>query len=58
MFSAENSSVKNYIMIGAGIALAGTALYFLAKDGEMVKFDAKIHTVEMLRGIVHEVYVR
>jgi len=45
MFSGESSNMKNYIMIGAGIFMAGAAIYFLSQDGEMIKYDEKIHTL-------------
>ena len=35
MFS-EDSNIKHYLLIGAGFVVAGAALYFLSKDGEMV----------------------
>jgi hypothetical protein len=37
--------MKNYIMLGAGIVMAGAAIYFLSQDGDMIKYDAKIHTL-------------
>jgi len=30
MFSGESSYMKNYAMIGAGVIVAGAALYFLS----------------------------
>ena len=45
MYSGESSNVKNYIMIGAGIFMAGAAIYFLSQDGEMVKYNPDTHTL-------------
>jgi len=57
MFNSESSNMKNYVMLGAGIVMAGAAIWFLSQDGDMIKFDEKKHTLKELRHIVHEVYV-
>jgi hypothetical protein len=50
-------STNKYLLIGAACILTGTALWYLSRDNEMVKFDPKVHTLEELRKIVHELYV-
>lgn len=45
MFNSESSNMKNYIMLGAGIVMAGAAIYFLSQDGETIKYDPKTHTL-------------
>lgn len=57
MFNSESSNMKNYVMLGAGIVMAGAAIYFLSQDGDLIKYDEKEHTLNKLRDIVHEVYV-
>ena len=54
---SEDSNITRYLLIGAGFVVAGAALYFLSKDGEMVEYDKNVHTLSKLQNIVHEVYV-
>ena len=35
----------------------GAALWYLSRDNQSAKFDPKVHTVEELRKIVHEMFV-
>ena len=44
-------------MIGAGCVAAVAALWFLARDPNEIKFDAKKHTVEELRKIIKELFL-
>lgn len=45
MFNSESSNMKNYVMLGAGIVMAGAAIWFLSQDGDMIKYNPKEHTL-------------
>ena len=44
-------------MVGLGVVSLGAALYYLSQDAEYVKYDPKVHTVEELRKIMHNIFV-
>jgi len=51
------SSTNKILLAGAAVLVIGGALWFLSQDSEQIKFDPKLHTVEELRKIVHEMFV-
>ena len=50
-------SLSKYLIIGAGVAVAGAALVYLSKDTDDLKFDQKVHTLEKLLEILDELYL-
>ena len=51
------SSTQRYLWIGAGAVAVGAALWWLAQDHEEAAFDEKVHTVEKLRLLIHDLFV-
>lgn len=51
------SSTQKYLMYGTGAVLLGAALYWLSVDHEEAAFDPKVHTVEKLRALIHDLFV-
>ena len=44
-------------MYGTGALVLGAALYWLSIDHEEAAFDPKVHTVEKLRMLIHDLFV-
>ena len=47
----------SYLMGTGALIAAGIALWWLSKDHEEAIFDEKVHTVEKLRQMVHEMFL-
>ena len=50
-------SLSKYMLLGAGVAVAGATLLYFAKDTDSMKFDSKVHTVQKLMDILEELYL-
>jgi len=51
------SSTQRYLWIGASCVAVGAALWWLSQDHEEAAFDPKVHTVEKLRLLIHDLFV-
>jgi hypothetical protein len=52
------SSINKYVMLGSAVVVAGAAIWFLSQDQETIKFDSKVHSKELLRLIVKDLFVQ
>jgi hypothetical protein len=52
-----STNTNRAIFIGAAAVGLGAALWYLSRDPNEVKFDSKVHTIEALRKLIHELFV-
>ena len=50
-------SLSEYLIIGAGLAVATAGILYLSKESDQVKFDPKVHTAEKLLKILDELFL-
>jgi hypothetical protein len=51
------SSTNKYLLYGTGAVMLCAAFYWLSQDHEEAAFDPKVHTVEKLRALIHDLFV-
>jgi len=52
------STINKYALMGGAALLVGATLYFLSQDGEVIKFNSSVHSKELLRLIVKDLFVQ
>lgn len=57
MSDSNNDALLRYGLTAAALLGVGAAILYLSRDPNHVEVDAKVHTVEKLRAIVHEIFV-